>query len=175
MKSQEPESIKKLLRRFLGPVEANEAAEDIRVGEQILNGHATPEPVGEVIAQIKLRIGERLRDRRINRFKRAVYGSAAVAAVFILVAVGSLYVVNSKNSASTIQNAANNAIIPTAIWESDRIADDDAELAVLTAEVKQIEGSVLALEFEENGSTEYQDLTNIEEELLEIKSNFWKG
>jgi hypothetical protein len=61
------------------------------------------------------------------------------------------------------------------IWESEDISADDANLATLIAETEEIEGEMLALELGENGGNGSGSLTELEMELEEINSDFWKG
>lgn len=68
------------------------------------------------------------------------------------------------------------SIIPTAIWESDDIAADDADLVIFTTEIEQIEDELPALQLGEDDSNEDSAITELEMELIEINnSDFWKG
>jgi len=67
------------------------------------------------------------------------------------------------------------SIIPASVWDSENIAADDADLAVLTAEIDELEGEVLTLELGENGGNGRSAVTELEMELVEINSDFWEG
>ena len=99
----------------------------------------------------------------------------AVAAGFILLAVISVKLFEKGKSEP--ERPASSLIIPKAVWESERLADDDAESATLIAEVEQIESDLLAMQLGENGSNGHEAITELEmeTELTEINSDFWKG
>jgi hypothetical protein len=59
-----------------------------------------------------------------------------------------------------------------AIWESDDIAADDVDLARLIAEIDEIESEIMGLQPGEGGD---EGAGQIEMELIEIDSDFWKG
>jgi len=67
------------------------------------------------------------------------------------------------------------SIIPRAIWESDDIAADDVDLAILTSEIEQIEDEMLTLQLGESDGDSDTAITELEMELIETDSYFWKG
>ena len=67
------------------------------------------------------------------------------------------------------------SVLPAALWDSEDIAADDVDLAILTAEIKEIEEDVLALELGENGGNGQIDMAELEMELMEINGDFWEG
>jgi len=173
MDARNEENLKKLFEKFLDSNQAEEAAEDVRKGEQILREHPSPEPDDELVADIKAEIAEVLLRRKADTFKRIAYRAAAVAAMFILVAVISVKLFEKGGGKShKVQYAS---IIPTAIWESDDIASDDTDLAILADEIEEIEGEALTVELGENGANGSSAIAELEMELMEINSNFWKG
>jgi len=173
MNGRNEENLKEVFEKFLEPKEAEQAVEDIAQGEQILREHPAPAPDGEVIADIKAEIGRAVLRRKANVFTRTVYKAAVVAAAVIILTAISVKLFEKGGGESERVVAA--SILPAAIWESERLADDDANLAILTAEIEQIEGEVLALQLGENGGNGYEAVTELEMELIEINSNFWKG
>ena len=183
MKSQNEENLKELFERFLDSGEAEQIKEDICEGERILRKQPAPEPDGELIANIKAEIARTLLRRRANAFKRIAYKAAAVAAAVVILAAISVKLFESRPSATgrdekdngEFERPAYALMIPAAIWESDDIATDDADLAILTAEIEQIEGELLALQLDENSGNGHIDLAELEMELIEINSDFWKG
>ena len=66
-------------------------------------------------------------------------------------------------------------MIPTEIWESSDLAVDDAELAVLNAEIDQLENELIALRLGETGGNGTGELTELEMELIVVDNEFWKG
>jgi hypothetical protein len=170
---QNSENLKELFGQFLNSEEAQEATEDVRECEGIIREHAAPEPDSQLVADIKAEIGRALVDRRANAFKRIAYKVAAVAAAIIVAAAISVKL--SDRGAGETKEVVTASIIPAAVWESDDIAVDDAELGTIVGEIEEIEGDVLALELGENGGNGYEAIEELEVELEEIEGVFWKG
>ncbi len=175
MNGEAEENLKDLFEKFLNSEQAEQAVEDIQKGERILRESAAPEPDSELIANIKAEIAASLLRKKENAFRRTVYKTMAVAAGFIIIAIISVKLFETK----TVQpeRPVSSSIIPKAVWESECLADDSAESATLVAEVEQIESDLLAMRLGENGSNDYEAITEleIETELMEINSDFWKG
>jgi len=132
-----------------------------------------PEPDKELIAGIKAEIAKAVLLRKRNVFRRIVYKAAVVAAaVIILAAIGIRLFEKGGGEPGRVVAVSR---IPAAIWESERLADDDADLASLTAEIEQIESDLLALQLGENGGNGYGAAAELEMELIEINNDFWKG
>ena len=172
MDKRKEEDIKGLFEQFADSKEPEQAADDIRQGEQILREHPAVEPDAELIAGIKAEIGRQLSERRTGIRWRIFLKAAAIAAVFaVLSAIG----VRLFEQESTEQvNIADTLTRAQSIWESENIADADEELAVLSAETQQIESELLSLELGENGDDDKEWL-ELEMELIENSSDFWKG
>ena len=173
MNGQNEENLKDLFEKFFNPEQAERAAEDVRKGEQILGEHPAPKPNDELIAGIKSEIAEALLHRKATALRRTAYKAVAVAAVFIILAVVSVKLF--EEGGGEPERLVTASIIPKAVWESEDIAADDADLAVLTAEIEQIEGETMALRLGENGGNGNNAITELEIELMEIDSDFWKG
>ena len=167
------ENLKEIFERFLNSKEAEQATEDIQKAAQILREHPAPEPDDQLIGDIKANIAQALVRRRTNAFKRAVFKVTVVAAVFIIVATVSVKLFEKSTDKGERFTTA--SIMPTAIWESDDVAVDDVDLAVLTAEIEQVEDEILALQLGENGGNGSDVIMELEIELIEIDSDFWKG
>lgn len=167
------ENLRELFGKFFGADEAKEAVEDIRKGEQILDDYVVPGPDSELIADVKAEVSRVLAVRKANAFRRIAYKVAAVAAVIVIAAVISVKL--SDRGAGESGEVATASIIPTAIWESEDIAVDDAELGTFVDEIEELEGDVLALELGENGGNGYEVIDELEVELEEIDGVFWKG
>jgi len=173
MNVRNEENLKELFEKFVGGEQAERAVEDVRKGEQILREHPASEPDGELIARIKAEIAASLQRKKENAFRRIVYKTLVVAAVFILlVTIG---VELFEKGRSEPERVITSSIIPEAVWESERLADDDADLATLIAEIEQIESELLAVQLGENGGNGHEAVTELEMELIEINSDFWKG
>lgn len=161
---QNEENLKELFERFVSTEEAEEAMEDIQKAEEILRGQSAPEPNSELVADIKAEIAGALLRRN---FRRMAYKTAVAVAVVIFVAVVSVKLL--ERGGGEPKRFATASIIPAAIWESD-----DADLAILTAEIEQIEGRVLTLQLGENGVNGDRDLIELEMRLIALDSDFWK-
>lgn len=172
MKEAEREDLEELFGRFLGPAEAQAAAEDIRRGEEIIGKNLAPQVREELAAEIKAEVAVALADKEASAFRKRVYAVAAGAAAVIIVAVIGAALFERGDETERVAAAW---VLPEAIWESDDLAEDDAELAVLTAEIEDIEGDLLAVELGENGGNGQIDSTELEMELTEINGSFWKG
>ncbi len=173
MDGRNEENLMGLFEEFLDLKQAEQAVEDLREGERILHEHPAPEPDGRLIADIKAEIGGALLRRKANVFRRIVYKASVVAAAVIILAVIGVELFEKGGGKSERVTTA--SIIPEAIWESDDILAGDTELAILTAEIEQIEGEALAVQLAENATNGNRNLLELEMELIEINSDFWKG
>lgn len=172
MNGRNEENLKDLFERFVGAEEAERAVEDFQKAEGILREYPAPEPNPELVAAINSKIAEALRLRKEHTFRRIAYKMAPVAAVFIvLAAVGVRMLKEGSGPVELVQGP----MITRDVWESDNIAADDRNLAVLTAEIDELEGEVLTLELGENGANGRSAVTELEMELIEINSDFWEG
>lgn len=172
MKGRNEENLKELFEKFVTSEQAEKAVEDIRNGEQILRDNPAPKPGDELIAGIKSEIAISLLHKKENTIRYTLYKVAAVAAiVFVLTAISIKFFEKGEEPGKTMYAS----IIPTAIWESDDIATDDADLAILTAEVEQVADEILSLRMGGNGGNGQSAITELEIEMMEIESDFWKG
>lgn len=172
MNGQNEENLKDLFERFVSAEEAEGAIEDFQKAERILREHPAPAPDKELIAAIKSEIAETIRRRKESAFRRIAYRAAPVAAVFIILAAVSVRLFERGGGPVRITYPP---MIPAAVWESENIAADDFDLAILTAEIDELEGEVLTLELGENGGNGRSAVTELEMELIEINSDFWEG
>jgi hypothetical protein len=173
MNKQNEENLKELFGKFVGDEQAEQTVEDVRKGEQILRSFSAPEPDGELIADIKAEIAVRLLHKKENAFRKAIYKTMAVAAGFIILAVVSVKLFETEKVQP--EKSVSSSIMPKAVWESECLADDGADSAALVAEVEQVESDLLAVQLGQNGSSGYEPVTELEKELIEINSDFWKG
>lgn len=168
MNKQNEENLGQLLSRFFAADQAGQVEEDIRAGEKILGLYPTPQPKEAIVASIKAQITESLSHRKTTMFRHAVYKAVAIAAVLVFSSIISLQWATHQHNANKI------ALIPAAVWESEEIAVADEELSILTAEIEQIKEEIDYLHA--NGySDSYSAIAELEMELIEIDSDFWKG
>ncbi len=174
MKRRKEENLEVLFGKFVGAQEAQKAVDDIRKGEQILRDNPAPQPSDELIAGIKSEIAMSLLQRQTNvsSYRKIIYKLAVAAAVIaILTGIGIQFIEKGEHNGKIYAAS----LIPTSIWESDDIAADDADLAIFTAEIEQVEVEVLALQTGESNGNSQRAVTELEMELAEIENDFWKG
>ncbi|MDD5327145.1 MAG: hypothetical protein PHY02_04940 [Phycisphaerae bacterium] len=160
------ENLKELFEKFVEGEQAEQAAEDIRKGEQILGGNPAPQPDDELIANIKAEIAVSLYNKKQDTLRRTAYKMMAVAAGFMLLAVISVKLFE-KNSIEP-ERAVNSPAALSAVW--DNSADE-----TLTAEIEQIESDLFAMQSSENSSNGSEAVTELEMEMIETNNDFWKG
>ena len=170
---QNKEDIEQLFEQFLDGEQAWQAAEELHSGDQILARYPAPAPDNKILAEVKLKTGGALLRKRANKQKQIGYKAVVAAAAVII--IGALTITLVEKAAVESEIVMYNSKIASVAWDSDNVADDDAELAVLTAEIEEIEGQVLALRLGENGGNGYTEVAELEAELIEINSDFWKG
>ncbi|MHC4075505.1 MAG: hypothetical protein ACYSRZ_03725, partial [Planctomycetota bacterium] len=124
-------------------------------------------------SDIKARIAETVAQNRAAAFRGFVYKAAAVAAVVLILAALSIKLFEKE--VPTINNIQFASEAVDIVWESDDILADDSELAMLRAEIEQINSDLLALQLAETNDSEQLDITEVEIKLLEIEGDFWKG
>lgn len=172
MNSQNDENLKELFEKFMSAEQAESGVEDIQKAEQILRDHPAPEPDSMLIANIKAEIAMRLPAKRTNTYTKIAYRAAyAAAAIMIITAISLSLFDNVPSETGRVQYAS---IIPTAIWESDDITTDDADLAIFTIEIEQIEDELRSLQLGEDISNGDSSLSELEMELVAINNDFWK-
>ncbi|GAI65204.1 unnamed protein product [marine sediment metagenome] len=172
MNGRNEENLKELFAKFLNSEQTEKTVEDFRKAEQIFLEHPAPGPDDGLIADIKSEIAEAVPPRQVSVFRRIAYKTAVVAAAVIVIAAISVKLLEKGGSEPKVALAT--SMIPEALWESDDISADDVELATFTAEIEQIEGEVLTLQWSENGGNGQAAVSELEMELIEISSNFWE-
>ena len=169
MKDHARENLTELLRRFMDEPAVRAVREDVEAADRILDAHPAPVPSPETLAAIKTRmVATALRRRRRTR----IFRSAVAAAAAILVTVLVEHHGRVPAGSSGISLAS---IIPTAVWESHDIANDDLDLVYFTSEIRQIEAQMQALEAGETEIRGNNAVDDLETELIAIETEFWKG
>jgi hypothetical protein len=172
MNDRNSENLKVLFEKFVGTEDAQSCVEDFVEAERILQQYPAPEPETELIAAIKSDIAETLRLRNEHTFRRLAYRLAPVAAVFIVIAaVGVRMLKEGSGPVELVQVP----IISAKVWDSENVAADDRNLAVLTTELDELEFEFANLESEENGSNGGSAVTELEIDFAEINTNIWEG
>jgi hypothetical protein len=172
MNSQNNENLKDLFERFVESKEAQQAAQDIHEAEQLFNQYPAPEPASSLIADIKAEVKKAIVRKKMTSFRAMVYKTAAVAAIVIISITIGVKLLEKKTN---IKKTVFSPIASRATTENNDIAADDENLEILVAEADQIGDEITALQLNENGDNEYEDVTELEMNFTEIKSDFWKG
>jgi hypothetical protein len=174
MDNRNRENLRELFEKFFDAEQAESCVEDIQKAEQIFREHPAPEPDNMLIANIKAEIAMRLQASRAHHIRRIIYEVVGAAAAIIFVAAVSLQLFQ-KGAPKPPGEVNHASLIPTVLWESNNIAADDEDLAVFTTQIEQIEDEVMALQSGGDTGNGDSTITELEMELIEINSDFWKG
>ena len=171
MNYRNDENLRALFETFVGPEEARSCAEDIVKGEQILRRNPAPRPRPDLIDKIEADVAAALTRRPKQYHPRRVFYRAAVAAALLILALAGIRMFRANSDIKVGPFAA----IPAALWDSKNLAVDDVDLAVLHAQLEQIENELLIVRLGEDMAGGYSETADIEAELVDIDSDFWKG
>jgi hypothetical protein len=175
MNEQNDKELKSLLETFLDAEQSRQTTEDIRKGEKFLREHPAPEPDINLIADIKAHITRALIRKKAVLFRKRAYKTAAIAAAIIIAATISVKLFDKEGGEPERKTAASATTIAKAIWEGDDISIDDLDLAVLKAEIEQIEETLVTLQLGEDSDNGGTHITELELELSGTEDDFWKG
>jgi len=167
-KDHREDELRELIERFIEPDEAQRCVDDIRHGEDVLREYPAPEPSVDLISAIKGQAAVQLQHKT---YRKTTYRVAEVAAAVIFLALIWAGLLGERGGSEVMAAS----IIPAAVWESDNVSTADMNLAILTAKIEQIEEEIITLESDESGKTSSTAMAELEMELAEINSDFWKG
>lgn len=169
---QSTENLTELVTRFYDEPESAQVLGDITVGDELLDRNRAPEPDAGLIAAIKKQIQVRLmlRERRI--FRPTVQRVAIAACLMIIALVGMKLLTQTRPVATGPAMAA-----LSRIWadDSDPLSGGDMQFALLTAEVDEINDSILRIRMDEWGTDSEAAVSELEMEIADINTDFWKG
>ena len=169
MKNKTSENIEELFSRFLESEQARDAADDIRKGEQLLRDNPAPEPDYILIENIKRQMAEKsIRQTRAAGLHKLVYRAVAVAAAIIIVLV-----ISQKISDNNIEVPAQMFAVETE-WERN-VASVDATISLLSDEIEQAQNALLGISSMTGSFNAINSADELETDLIEISSDFWKG
>lgn len=171
MNDQNREELRDLVGQFFEAGQVKDCLADFQAAQRILEEHPAPQPDEMLIANIKAEIAMRLPARKARIFRHRVWETASIAAAIAIIAVFSARFSQQSNQPRSFHAS----LLPMALWESNNIAADDADLAVFTTEVEQIKNEVATLESGEATTDTDNTVAELEMELVEINSDFWKG
>ncbi|MCK5473533.1 MAG: hypothetical protein KAI59_05825 [Planctomycetes bacterium] len=164
------ENIKDLFGKFFGSEEIEKAMKDFQKADEILAQNPSPQPDEILITKIKAQMNHALLQRKTNTFRKMAYKMAAVAAVIIIAATVSIKTFENYNTKP--QQTAYSINTQENIWEDENA---NPQTLTLAEEIKQVEQDMIALRLDENNGNGEIITTQLEMELVEIESDFWKG
>lgn len=166
----ENENLEELFGKFLNENDARKAAEDIMQVEKLLNEYPAPKPDAELLLSIQSRINNKLSQTKKQSSVSIGHWSAAIAAAVLIVGFISITLLNRTQHQQTTDRPA----IAVSLETEDDFLQDDSEFLLLAAQLQDIEDELTALQSGMNGY--YSNIADeLEIELLEINSDFWKG
>ena len=105
------------------------------------------------------------------------YKIAAVAAV-VLIGIAGLKIFSPNDNTVVSNHVAYTEEAAELIWDTEGFSENNIDLAVLSDEIDQIEMSLLALRLDETDSDTGRiadSIDDLETQLIEIETIFWKG
>ena len=173
MNDSAKENLRELLAGFMDAGSARQAAEDIEKGDELLRQWSAPQPSDVVLAEVKKKIAAAVRRRHRIALQRRIWAAVSVAAAIVIVSAVALRLFEKQPVEQAALRYA--AAIPERVWEGSDITKDDADIAVLVAEVETIENELSGVQSNDTGGNGNTAVGDLETELIEIGGNFWKG
>ena len=158
--------------RFYDEQKAREAAEDILKGEQILRDNAAPSAGDALKAKIRLRMRHQLAQKqRSNRLWMLNKIAAAAAVIIIVFAVS----IRQKGTDNIAPPAGSGGVVVASHFSDTEWAGEDIELSLLAAQIEQAEAELVTLHSNYGGGDVTELIDELETDLIETESEFWKG
>jgi hypothetical protein len=154
------ENLNELFSAFLDADSAEQAAGDIRKGDEILTSHSEPDLDSNAIANLKSDMRSQLSRRRV----RKIALQRTAAAIVIIASVSAVFISKTYGPAQPLTATAS-------IWQDKT----DEQVALLTEQIGDIETEMSIIRLGADGNGDGFDLTEIETEIDDINGNFWKG
>jgi hypothetical protein len=167
------ENLRELLSRFMDATAADKTAQDIENGDELLNACPAPQPREEVLAQIKTRVAITLRRRQMVSIQRRILAVTGVAAVLVVGIILSLRFINNGQTGDESRQYA--SATTDKFWEGADITTEDADIAVLSAEIETVKNALAGIQINDNGGNGDMAVNDLEMELIEISGDIWKG
>jgi hypothetical protein len=163
--NEKKENLNELLSGLVGAEEAAQTAEDIAAGDAIIERFDSPLPDEAVVSAIKKKIGSRLWLKRQQRVVRRTSEMAVAAVLVVAVLIAAVFI--QKRQERGIVYGPERPVYRE--WEQDMSNAD--EYSLLSAQVAEIESSILSIGLDEDN--EQRDvLFDLEIEVLEL-GNGW--
>jgi hypothetical protein len=167
MDAKKQENLKELVERFVAAEEVQKYINDIKAGEQILQGNPAPEPDDMLIANIKAEIALHILPQKTSIFRKIVYTTAA-AAVIIIAAVGLELFESQNRTEPTMQGFQAASSFP---WD----AGEDTTATYIKIKTEDIQRQVMAMDNVEEDIDSSRAVQRLEIESAVVGSDFWEG
>jgi hypothetical protein len=165
MKEKNAENINELLAQFLSDTEASKAADDIIVGENILDSNPAPQPSPALLENIKHRMAAEAASQNRHWRHRLAWEFAAAAAVVVIVLWAGMAVLK------TTEDTGQFAQLSESFWQES--PENAIESRITQIEGPETDTTVITLEV--NRSRESTAISDVTSELDEIGNSFWEG
>lgn len=167
-------NLDELLAQLYSKELAEQVKNDIESGDKLFASFVVPVPSESLIDDIKAKINAKL----ARKPYMAYYKLAAVAAAVVIVTLAGFRIFSLNNNKATRNHVAYADESVKQIWDTENFSENNIDLAVLSAEIEQIEISISALRLDEtdNGTVRIaESIDDLETKLIEIETIFWKG
>ncbi|MCD4832025.1 MAG: hypothetical protein K8R02_09545 [Anaerohalosphaeraceae bacterium] len=171
--NKQSENLRQLTEQFFDSAQARQVRKDLEKGNQLLRQADDLKVPDELAKSIKTDIRVQLKNRKRNYKPVMIMKIAAVAA-----AVAIVFILSSHNGTKVeVKPLSQNLPETKSVWEHFE-SQEDIELALLSEEIEELASAIRAVNLSdsENGyATVSGETDNLEAELIEVETIFWKG
>ncbi|MBC8482114.1 MAG: hypothetical protein H8D47_05555 [Planctomycetes bacterium] len=166
-------SPEELFAQLANSEEAKIFAQNVEWADEKFDSQPLPQLKNSALESLKAKVDVAIAVQKAVNMRRVVYKAAAVAAVFAVVSVLLIktYQPQGIRNIQIIELAA----VSSAVWQSEDITSDDPDLATLSAETEDIENDLVTIDTETYFDDQTSRIDDLELELINIDSDFWKG
>jgi hypothetical protein len=167
------ENLKELLASFMDTQAANNAAEDIERGDELMRSWPAPQPGDTLLAEVKQKMTAAARRRRSVTFHHRVWEIAAVAATILILSAASIKIIDNRHLKQSTTKIA--VAIPDSAWEGSDISTNDSDIAVLSAEIDNVADEMSGVYNSDKNGSSAAAVSDLEMQIIEVSADFWKG
>ncbi len=173
MKAGKNKELRQLLKKLLDEKQAAQTLKDFEWANKILRENPAPQPDRQLLDNIKTQIRSKLDKRRasLNKRRLAFRMAAAAAAVVILAA----FIANMLEKTDQNHKSPAVDVMPMEMWKNQDLNQVDPTLATISIQTENIRRELLSLQLGDDSADNQRTLVDLEVELAEIESEFWKG
>lgn len=170
MYSRNEENLRDLFEKYMDAEQAQNYAEDIEKGEQILHDYPAPEPDDMLIANIKANISLSALSQRKSHIRKIIFEAVSVAAAIIIIAAISINQLQNSDIEKTQENLQVASLFP---WDNT-----SADYESMFYEMEQLNDEI----FTSSSSQDYTDdsrtlmkYAELEMKMEEVNNrSFWE-